>query len=83
MAPSALRRPISRVRSDTDTSMMFMTPMPPTSSDSAAMPPSRIVSVLLTEVAVDSSESCVVMVKSASRGVVMPCRASRIASISW
>ena len=45
-APSALRRPISRVRSVTETSMMFMTPMPPTSSDRAAMPVSRTVSVL-------------------------------------
>ena len=34
-APIALRMPISRVRSVTDTSMMFMMPMPPTSS---AMP---------------------------------------------
>ena len=30
-APMALRTPISRVRSVTDTSMMFITPMPPTS----------------------------------------------------
>ena len=30
-APIALRIPISRVRSVTVTSMMFMTPMPPTS----------------------------------------------------
>ena len=29
-APIALRMPISRVRSVTDTSMMFITPMPPT-----------------------------------------------------
>ena len=29
-APIALRTPISRVRSVTDTSMMFITPMPPT-----------------------------------------------------
>ena len=29
-APMALRTPISRVRSVTDTSMMFMTPTPPT-----------------------------------------------------
>ena len=52
-APSALRKPISRIRSVTETSMMFMTPMPPTSSEMAAMPASRIVSVLSTEVAVD------------------------------
>lgn len=31
VAPTALRRPISRVRSLTETSMMFMIPMPPTS----------------------------------------------------
>ena len=35
-APIALRMPISRVRSVTVTSMMFMTPMPPTSSEIAA-----------------------------------------------
>ena len=35
--------PISRVRSVTETSMMFMMPMPPTSSDTAAMPVSRYV----------------------------------------
>ena len=29
VAPSALRTPISRVRSLTATSMMFITPMPP------------------------------------------------------
>jgi hypothetical protein len=38
---SRLRRiPISRVRSVTVTSMMFMIPMPPTSREMAAMPPS-------------------------------------------
>ena len=36
--------------------MMFMTPMPPTSSDSAAMPVSRMVSVFDTDVAVASSD---------------------------
>ena len=29
-APTALRMPISRVRSATDTNMIFMMPMPPT-----------------------------------------------------
>ena len=32
LAPMALRTPISRVRSTTDTNMMFMMPMPPTNS---------------------------------------------------
>ena len=38
VAPSALRMPISRVRSVTDTSMMFMITMPPTISDTEATP---------------------------------------------
>ena len=43
VAPSALRMPISRVRSVTDTSMMFMMPMPPTSRLTAAIPARRVV----------------------------------------
>ena len=42
-APTAIRRPISRVRSVTDTSMMFMMPIPPTMSDTEAMAASSIV----------------------------------------
>ena len=37
LAPSALRMPISRVRSVTDTIIMFIMPMPPTSREMAAM----------------------------------------------
>ena len=44
-APTALRMPISRVRSVTETSMMFMIPMPPTTSEMPAIEPSRIVNV--------------------------------------
>ena len=40
----ALRMPISRVRSVTVTSMMFMIPMPPTSREMAATAPSSTVS---------------------------------------
>ena len=40
-APTAMRSPISRVRSVTDTSMMFMMPMPPTMSDTDAIAASR------------------------------------------
>src|SRR5215211_4040128 len=36
-APTALRSPISRVRSDTLTSMMFITPTPPTTSEMPAI----------------------------------------------
>ena len=35
-APTAMRRPISRVRSVTETSMIFMMPTPPTTSEMAA-----------------------------------------------
>ena len=44
-APIAIRMPISRVRSVTETSMIFMMPMPPTSSEIAATPTSRTASV--------------------------------------
>ena len=37
-APTAFRMPISRVRSVTETSMMFMIPIPPTTSDTAGDP---------------------------------------------
>ena len=40
-APTAMRRPISRVRSVTDTSMMFMMPTPPTTSEISATHSSR------------------------------------------
>ncbi len=56
-APMALRMPISRVRSVTVTSMMFMTPMPPTSSEIAATAPSSTVKVLFDEVAADRIEA--------------------------
>ena len=42
-APIALRMPISRVRSVTLTSMMFITPIPPTSSEIAATQVSSVV----------------------------------------
>ena len=36
LAPNDLRIPISLVRSVTDTSMIFITPIPPTNNDMAA-----------------------------------------------
>ena len=42
-APTALRMPISRVRSVTETSMMFMMPMPPTSKEMPAIAPRKSV----------------------------------------
>ena len=63
----ALRMPISRVRSRTDTSMMFMIPMPPTTSEIEAMPASSSVSRSLMELTEASSCAWLAMVKS-SRG---------------
>src|SRR6202163_2941717 len=42
VAPMAMRMPISRVRSVTDTSMIFMMPIPPTSSEMLAADVSAI-----------------------------------------
>ena len=42
LAPSAFLIPISRVLSVTDTSMMFMIPMPPTRREIAAIPPTAM-----------------------------------------
>ena len=48
-APSALRRPISRVRSVTTMSMMFMMTMPPTTSDRPTTPTSTAKMPLVAE----------------------------------
>ncbi len=49
-APIAMRMPISRVRSVTDTSMMFMIPMPPTISDTDAIAASSHVMIFVVPV---------------------------------
>ena len=68
-APRALRMPISRVRSVTVTSMMLVTPIPPTSSEIAATAASSTVKVCVVLCAVDSSEDSLVTVKCASAAV--------------
>ena len=45
LAPRDLRMPISRVRSVTETSMIFIMPMPPTSREMAAMATSTAIMV--------------------------------------
>ena len=47
-APTAMRRPISRVRSVTETSMMFMMPIPPTNSEINAIAESNAVAAIIT-----------------------------------
>ena len=56
LAPRALRIPISRVRSVTETSMMFIMPMPPTSREMPAMA-ARMAMTILTMLVMVSSIS--------------------------
>ena len=48
LAPSALSSPTSLVRSETETSITFMMPIPATASEMAAIPASPAVSALIT-----------------------------------
>ncbi len=70
--------PISRVRSVTLTSMMFITPIPPTSSEIAATSPSRVVNTLLVELEVSSSEPWLSTLKPGSAVSLILWRSSRI-----
>ncbi len=65
-APTLMRKPISRVRSVTLTYMMFMMPMPPTTSEMPATQPSSIVSMLVVEFIIVDNSSCERMLKSSS-----------------
>ena len=56
-APSARRIPISRVRSVTVASMMFMIPMPPTTRLMPAIEPSTMLKIRLVSRACTSSSS--------------------------
>ena len=69
----AMRMPISRVRSVTDTSMMFMMPMPPTMSDTPAMPASRFVIVSTVAVLMSAISCWVRIVKSSGSPATSLC----------
>ena len=58
-APSAFLKPISLVLSVTETSMILATPIPPTSNEIAAMPPSARESAVVTLEIVVNKESAV------------------------
>ncbi len=77
LAPSAFRRPISRVRSVTVTSMMFMMPMPPTKSEIAAIPERSEVNVPVVAEAVLRISCWEKIEKSACAGLLNLCRARR------
>ena len=71
VAPSALRMPISRVRSVTETIMMFMMPMPPTSSEMPAIEPRRSVSIFVFSVKLSMRLVMLRTLKSSSAPVRM------------
>ena len=54
------------VRSETDTSITFMIPMPATESEIAAMPPSAMVNAVRIEESEETTDSCVMQVTSSS-----------------
>ena len=82
-APIAMRIPISRVRSVTETSMMFMIPMPPTSSEIEAADASRIDSVRDVSSAVAAISCCERIMKSESCPGPSRCLCRRSDSISF
>ena len=72
LAPSALRIPISRVRSVTDTSMIFMMPMPPTSREMAAIPPTAIdIPPIMVSTEVISCMAVYMYISSGSRPCIL------------
>lgn len=65
-APSALRSPISLVRSATETNMMFIIPMPPTKSESPVMKSPALAITPVTLLKVVRRTSCLLMAKSSA-----------------
>ena len=85
VTPSALSKPTSRVRSDTETSITFMIPMPATLSETAAIPARAAVNAWKIWSKVDSTASWVSTVTSSSpscRSVNSATTASRVRSMS-
>jgi len=66
--------PISRVRSVTDTNMMFITPIPPTTRDTKAIAASRLVKVSVALVKTPVISAMVVVLKSSSSSGASRCR---------
>ena len=64
VAPIAFLIPISFVRSVTDTSMIFMIPIPPTSSEIAAIPPSIRAMTSVTLLSVSAMTFILITVKA-------------------
>ena len=84
LAPMACRMPISRVRSVTETSMMFMIPMPPTSREMPATVPRNTTRVWLASSKV-SRISCWLKTVKSSASVMrwLKRRTVSISSMAW
>ena len=82
VAPMAIRRPISRIRSVTETSMMFMMPMPPTRSEIAATAARSTVIVFETPLMVEVISAMSMMRKSSATSSPRRWRWRRSAPIS-
>ena len=86
-APMAMRTPISLVRSVTDTSMIFITPMPPTTSEIRAIQEiSRVIAPVVFSM-VCLMLSLLLVKKSswpcrASSSSLMPCSATEVLTSS-
>jgi putative ABC transport system permease protein len=66
VAPTALLIPISRVLSVTETSIIFITPIPPTASDIPAIPPKRRDNILAIPCSAPIKSFWLSMIKSGS-----------------
>ena len=82
-APIALRIPISRVRSRTETSMMFMIPIPPTTSEIDAMPARSAVRIAVTLPTVLRSCAWFVIEKSSASAAASSWRVRSSAVIAF
>ena len=71
-APTANRTPISRVRSVTDTSMMFRMPMPPVRSETSATDARRMDSVLAPASLVTADNEAAVIDVASARASTSP-----------
>ena len=86
LAPMDIRRPISLVRSVTDTYMMFMMPTPPTIREMKAMAARSRVSVFITWSMVSRISSIDITLKLFFASPLMPCcwrSMAVISSIAW
>ncbi len=72
LAPTLMRKPISRVRSVTLTYIMFIMPMPPTTKDIPAIQARSIVIRSVVEFIMLASSSCERILKSSSSASLSP-----------